>query len=324
MRQAPPPIIGCSPSIQRARELVERYAPTHLPILLVGPTGTGKELLAEHIHHRSGRRGELVDVNCGALPREMIESLLFGHRRGAFSGAVESTVGLVQWSDGGTLFLDELLSLSDEGQVKLLRVLESGAVRPLGEGAKRVVDLRIVGAVQDDVGARLASGGFRQDLYQRLAGVDIELPSLADRPEDLMPLAAHFAALEGRVLESRIERVLQGYAWPRNVRELRMAIERAGCLVENGTLPAAAVREAIAVGAPRDRVSTPLQASGDAPAAGRGLLAVCGAHGWNIARAAASLGIARSTLYYRLKANGISPRASRKGWLEFQWNSTEF
>src|SRR5947199_360221 len=142
-------IVGRSPCIRRALVLAERYARTRLRILVVGATGTGKELLAEYIHQRSGRPGPLVDVNCCALPRDMVESLLFGHRRGAFTGAVESTIGYVERSDGGTLFLDELAGLELSAQGKLLRVLETGYVEPLGAGANRRVDLRVVSAAQD-------------------------------------------------------------------------------------------------------------------------------------------------------------------------------
>src|SRR2546428_3426632 len=126
------PIVGVSPAIRRAVELVERFAPTPLPILLVGATGTGKELLARHIHQASRRRGDLIDVNCGALPQELAESLLFGHRRGAFTGAIESVTGHLERADGGTLFLDEVLHLSQSAQVKFLRALETGEVQPLG------------------------------------------------------------------------------------------------------------------------------------------------------------------------------------------------
>src|SRR6266568_1421625 len=136
-------IVGVSAAIRRALVLAERYARTRLPILLVGPTGTGKELFAQHIHEQSGRRGPLVDVNCCALPRDMVESLLFGHRRGAFTGATDSNTGYVQRADGGTLFLDELESLGTESQGKLLRVLETGEVEPVGANAKTRVDFRI-------------------------------------------------------------------------------------------------------------------------------------------------------------------------------------
>src|SRR6266699_1779197 len=158
-------IVGVSAAIRRALVLAERYARTRLPILLVGPTGTGKELFAQHIHERSGRPGPLVDVNCCALPRDMVESLLFGHRRGAFTGAMESSVGHVERSDGGTLFLDELASLGLDAQGKLLRVLETGDVQPLGAVNKKRVNLRVVSTAHDDLPDVLASGHFRRDLF---------------------------------------------------------------------------------------------------------------------------------------------------------------
>src|SRR3989442_1251533 len=215
-------IVGVSPAIRRGLVVAERYARTRLPILLVGATGTGKELFAKHIHVLSGRPGQLVDVNCCALPRDMVESLLFGHRRGAFTGAVESTVGYVERSDGGTLFLDELQSLAFEAQGKLLRVLESGEVGRLGAGTTQRVDLRLVGAVQDDINDAVEGGRFRRDLFQRAAGVVIELAPLAARPEDVVPLAEHFAGLQGRRLEPGVEHRLLNYSWPRNGRERQL------------------------------------------------------------------------------------------------------
>lgn len=142
------PIIGVSPATKAAMALAERFAPTSLPIFLVGATGTGKELFARHIHHCSGRRGQLVDVNCGALPQEIAESLLFGHRRGAFTGAIETVTGHLERAHSGTLFLDEVLHLSLSAQVKLLRALETGEVQPLGSARKNRVDFRIVSAAQ--------------------------------------------------------------------------------------------------------------------------------------------------------------------------------
>jgi DNA-binding NtrC family response regulator len=319
----PPPIIGTSLAIKRATELVERFAPTAMPILLIGATGTGKELFARHIHSASKRRGALIDVNCGALPHDMAESLLFGHRRGAFTGAVETVTGHLERADSGTLFLDEVLHLSLSSQVKLLRALETGEVQPLGAARKQRVDFRVVSAAQEDAPERLDGGTFRHDLFQRLAGVVIDLPLLADRTEDIVPLAEHFAAGQGQRLELGTTKVLEGHAWPGNVRELRLAIERAGCLVENGTLPPGAVRDAIALGMPRG----PLSDRRASDRRGRGadrrrraaprrswddLMAQCAANGWDAGRVAESLGIARSTLYDRLRAAGISLRALRK------------
>jgi len=307
----------------RARELIDRYAPSALSILLVGATGTGKELLARHIHARSGRIGRFVAVNCGALPHEMAEGLLFGYERGAFSGAVTRHHGHVECAEGGTLFLDELLSLPLDGQVKLLRTLDTGEIQRLGEETERYLDVRVVGAMQEDIAERVASGGFRRDLYQRLAGLVIELLPLAARMEDVRPLAEYFAGQRGQRLEPRAVEELTSYSWPGNVRELRLAIERAGLLVEDGTLPQGAVRSAIRMGALTGRTAG--REGALIPARELALTIVeCEAHKWDTRSAAASLGIARSTLYYRLKAAGVSPRASRKAHLEFHWNSMEF
>lgn len=328
------PIIGGSPAIKAATALIERFAPTALPILLIGATGTGKELFARHIHYYSRRSGQLVDVNCGALPHEIAESLLFGHRRGAFTGAVESVVGHLERAHNGTLFLDEVLHLSLSAQVKLLRALETGEVQPLGAGRKQRVDFRIVSAAQEDTPERLDRGLFRHDLFQRLAGIVIDLPLLADRPEDIVPLAEHFAAVRGQRLEQGTAEVLEGHVWPGNVRELRLAIERAGCLVENGTLPPSAVRDAIALGRPRER-STDRR---DRERRGEGidrrrkrpvrwdadeLRSLCEKYGWDATRVAEHYGIRLSAMYDRLKAVGISLRLLRKtGKPEFRSSST--
>lgn len=315
MKGPPPlgPIVGESAAIRRACELIERYAPTSLSILLVGATGTGKELLARHVHARSGRLGRFVGVNCGVLPRDMADGLLFGYDRGAFSGAVKRHRGHVECADGGTLFLDELLSLSLEGQAKLLRVLDTGEVQRLGEETERYVDARAVAAVQEDVEDRMARGALRRDLYRRLAGVVIDLPPLRDRPEDVIPLARHFAAARGQALEAGTAAVLAHHSWPGNVRELRDAIQRAGCLVENGTLPPRAVREAIALGAPtaasQRRVSEePLLATFTR----EGLVALCDLHGWNAERIAGDLGMGRTRFFQELGRAGLTLRALRK------------
>lgn len=301
-------IVGVSPAIRRAVVLAERYARTRIPILLVGATGTGKELFAQHIHERSSRPGPLVDVNCCALPRDIVESLLFGHRRGAFTGATESTVGYIQRSDGGTMFLDELGSLAPEAQGKLLRVLETGDVQPLGAATKQHVDLRVLGAVQDDVQAVVDAGRLRRDLFQRVAGVVIHLPPLETRREDIVPLAEYFTQALGKRLESGAERVLLAYPWPGNVRELRQVIERAGQLVEDGPLPLGALAEAIALGVPdvwqsRGGAQSPRRAETRAE-----LLSACEAEQWNADRVAQALGVHRATVFRRLKRAGISLR----------------
>ncbi len=306
-------IVGRSPSMRRAMALAERYARTRLPILVVGATGTGKELLAQYIHERSGRPGSFIDVNCCALPHDMVESLLFGHRRGAFTGAVESTVGYVERSDGGTLFLDELGGLELVAQGKLLRVLETGLVEPLGAGAKQRVDLRVVSAAQDTMARALTERRFRLDLFQRLAGVLIELLPLVARLEDVLPLAEHFARAQGRRLEVGVQEELLNYEWPGNVRELRMAIERAGELVENGTLSRSAVAEAIELGRLNSTSSPHGSATHGRHVFGReDLLAALSRNEWNAKRTATDLGVGRTTLFKRLKALGISLRSKPK------------
>jgi len=307
------PIVGESMAIRRARELVEHYAPTNLSILLVGATGTGKELLARHIHVRSGRVGRFVGVNCGVLPRDMADGLLFGYDRGAFSGAVKRHRGHVECADGGTLFLDELLSLSLDGQPKLLRALDTGEIQRLGEEMERYVDLRVVGAVQEDVEDRLTRGAFRKDLHQRVAGVVIELPPLVDRPEDLVPLARHFAAERGQLLEPGTAEILAKYSWPGNVRELRHVIVRAGHSVQNGTLPPSAVKEAITLGAPmpasrRGRSYGPILGTFTR----EGLIALCETYAWNAERIADHLGMGRTAFFAELRLVGLTLRGLRK------------
>jgi DNA-binding NtrC family response regulator len=287
-----PELIGVSPAIQLARAGIERFAGSRLPVLLVGPTGTGKDLIARHLHARSRPHGQLVDVNCGALPRDMVESLLFGHRKGAFTGAVETTTGLIPRAHGGTLFLDELSSLPIEGQAKLLRVLETGEVLPLGASAKQKVDFRLVAAVHDDIIARVAQGLFRRDLFHRVAALRIELPGLATRKEDVPPLALHFARLYGRTISTSAMMVLQRRPWLGNVRELRTVIERAVLLSDHTAL------EADVVG---DGEWEPERESGT-----QALRNLCREHGSRAGAIAGALGISRATLFRRLRAHGIS------------------
>jgi transcriptional regulator with PAS, ATPase and Fis domain len=298
-------IVGRSPALLRALALVERYARTRLSILLVGPTGTGKELLAQYLHHLSGRDGPMVDVNCCVLPRDMADSLLFGHTRGAFTGAITSTVGHIERAHGGTLFLDEIGSLPHDAQGKLLRVLETSEVLPLGAGAKRTVDLRVVAAAQDVIREDVRSGTFRLDLFQRVAGVVIELPALAERPEDVVPIGEHFAKMQGQRLEPASRLELLKYDWPGNVRELRSTIERASKLVANDTLSGAAILEAIQLGV---LMRGPAQALDER----RKLVRECEARAWDVQRITRELHIGRTTLFRRLRELGVSLREAKK------------
>ena len=299
-------IMGTSMAVRRAIGLVDRFARTQLPILVVGATGTGKELIAQRVHALSGRRGELVDVNCGALPGEMIESLLFGHRRGAFTGAVADSQGLIAQAHGGTLFLDELASLPLAGQAKLLRVLETREVRRVGDGAKVSVDFRLVAAVQEDLAVSAAKGAFRLDLAQRVSGVVVELPPLAERQEDIAPLAQHFAAMHGSALTRDALRLLMSHDWPGNVRELKVRIERAAIGSGRHLITAQELSEAMP-GNGRH-----LDAGHDASA----LVRACADAEWDAIRAAALLGISRATLYRRLKVHRLAlGLRSRRGSL---------
>jgi transcriptional regulator with PAS, ATPase and Fis domain len=303
-----PPIVGASAALRETVALAQRFAATDVPILLVGPTGTGKELFASHIHEWSGVRGELVDVNCATLPRELVDAQLFGCRRGAYTGAVESTPGLIEAADGGTLFLDELCSLSLEAQAKLLRVVETGEFRRLGETTKRRADFRLVAATQRLDAAGIEARVLRADLVQRLAGVIVELPPLANRLEDVIALAEHFAGAAGKVLAPSALDVLCGYRWPGNVRELRRVIERAACLARDGTLDAATVSRGIALGqANGARIETALAGEPSGPWLARVIVAGR-RHAWHAGRMAAALRINRATLFRRLKAARSSIR----------------
>ena len=305
-------ILGEGRALRHAMNLVKRFARTSLCILLQGATGTGKELFAQMIHEESGRRGRFVPINCGALPRTMIESLLFGHRRGAFTGAHESAPGFIEAADQGTLYLDELASLPLEDQVKLLRVLESEEVYRVGDTAPRKVDLRVVSSVQERPGTLVASGNLRLDLCERLAGVVIMLPSLRERGDDICVLADHFARRLGKTLGEGASTVLRQYGWPGNVRELRAVIERAVALSDDSGIEARMISEAIALGAAEVVRGTPAASEFHEFKEREHLIAACKANGWHAGRTATALGRARVTLYRRLKAAGLLLRAEKR------------
>jgi DNA-binding NtrC family response regulator len=227
-----------------------RIARADVTVLIRGETGTGKELIARAIHDVSTRRGPFVPINCGALPHNLIESELFGYKRGAFSGAHEERDGLVRRAHGGTLFLDEIAELPESSQVALLRVLQEGEVRPIGASAAVRVDIRVVAATHQDIPVRIADGRFRQDLYARLAGFEMTLPALRDRREDLGTL---IAAILPRVtlhperitLHRAAARALFRYAWPLNIRELEQALRAAVALADTGEIHLEHLSEAI-------------------------------------------------------------------------------
>ncbi len=217
-----PPLLGRSLAMQRARGEVARVAGRDMPVLVLGDSGTGKELVARALHERSGREGELIAVNCGALPKDLVESELFGHAAGAFTGAQKASPGLFASADGGTIFLDEIGEMPLAVQPKLLRALATGEIRAVGSSTTRVVDARVVAATNRDLRAEVEAERFRGDLYARLAGWTINLPPLRRRKEDILRLAATFLERHGAPtdLEPDAAEALLLHRWPYNVREL--------------------------------------------------------------------------------------------------------
>jgi hydrogenase-4 transcriptional activator len=246
-------VIGESAGLKHVMERVEQVAPTDAPVLVLGETGSGKEVIARAVHSRSRRaNGPVVRVNCGAIAPELVDSELFGHERGAFTGAAGTRKGWFERADGGTLFLDEIGELPRAAQVRLLRVLQDGALERVGGQDTIRVDVRIVAATHRELETMVREGTFREDLWYRLSVFPIRLPALRDRTEDIPALAAHFVERAGKRLggpglaptSSDIE-LLRGYWWPGNVRELAAVIERATILGNGKRLELAA-----ALGAP--------------------------------------------------------------------------
>ncbi len=297
-------LIGQSRSIGDIRSLIDRVAPHNTPVLIVGETGVGKEVVARLIHKASGRKGNFVDINCSAIPRDLFEGELFGFKAGSFTGAIKSKKGLAQWADGGTLFFDEIGDLPLELQPKLLRVLERGEVRALGDGNNISVDVRIVAATNSDPEVMLTEGRLRQDLYFRLSTFLIVIPPLRERGNDIMILAEYFL----RAFTRRMRRHSEGfsqevhdvflhYPWPGNVRELRNVIERGvimcdGSVIKKQHLPLELFRVPEEIrpldSIEKEHISTALRRFQG-----------------NITRTAKALQVPRSTLRDKLKDLGI-------------------
>jgi len=237
-----PGMIGRSEAMQRIYRLAQLVAPRSTTVLVVGQTGSGKELVARALHALSPRASRpFVAVNCAAIPEALLESELFGHARGAFTGAVQAQVGRIPAAHGGTLFLDEVSELPFGMQAKLLRFLEQKEVQRLGTAEVARVDVRVIAASNVDLAGRAGRGEFREDLFYRLSAFPLELPSLAERRSDIVPLAEHFLACMAAAMNAPCPRlsdeavaVLQGHPWRGNVRELQHVMERASILVENG------------------------------------------------------------------------------------------
>jgi two-component system, NtrC family, nitrogen regulation response regulator NtrX len=311
-------MVGESYVMGQLREQVAMAAPTNGRVLIFGENGTGKELVARSIHQLSRRRGgPFIEVNCAAIPEELIESELFGHVKGAFTGAVADRRGKFEASDGGTLFLDEIADMSLKTQAKVLRALQEQVVEPLGGTGSMKVDVRILAATNKDLPGEIRGGRFREDLYFRLNVIPIFVPPLREREADIPLLAAHFMEELAREYGRRPKRLdpgaaagLRGYQWPGNVRELRNVVERLMIMVPGETITMAdlafldpsAVAVAEAPGSPamslhdaRERFERDY------------ILRTLAAQQGNMSRTAEALGVERSNLYRKMRAFGIVP-----------------
>ena len=291
-------IVYADPASENALALACQVARSDIPMLVTGPNGAGKERYAEIIHANSlVRNGPFVALNCGALPSELIEAELFGAEAGAYTGANKPREGKFEAADGGTLFLDEIGTLPLAGQVKLLRVLETGRFQRLGSNRERSVKVRIVSATNANLQALIADGRFREDLFYRLNGIELRLPPLAQRPRDILPLARHFLPA-GKRLGDDAERALQRHAWPGNVRELRNAVQRAALLARSDVIAASDLA------LPPGTLDTTSN-GGDEPDRAS-IEAALERNGGVLAQAAADLGLSRQALYRRLDRLGIA------------------
>ena len=249
-------IIGKSAKMQEIFSIVQRIAPTMSTVLISGESGTGKELIARAIHYNSGRRGKFVSINCGALPETLLESELFGHERGAFTGAIREKRGLFHEAERGTIFLDEIGETSLAMQIKLLRVLQERQVRKVGSNIEAPVDVRVIAATNRDLSDSIQKGTFREDLFYRINVIPIELPPLRHRREDIPLLVEHFIAkftgsspdTSHKRISSDAMRVIEKYPWPGNVRELENVIERMTALETSDVLTTKSLPEHVFIG----------------------------------------------------------------------------
>ena len=305
-------LVFASPAMARLSELVARVAPRDVTVLVEGESGTGKERVAEAIWRASRRTDRpLVRFNCAALTPELAEAELFGHARGAFTGAVRARTGLFGEADGGTLLLDEVGELTPAAQAKLLRVLQDGEVRPVGEDRARRVDVRVLAATHRDLRAEVARGAFREDLFYRLEVVKLHIPPLRDRPEDIPALARHFLALFAQRFGVRcpppsaaLLARLAAHRWPGNVRELEHALESLLALSPEGELDLSL----LPAGDPGSPAAPPLGLKQRVEAYERGLVVdALRKAGGRRAEAARALGISRVTLHDKLRKYDIAP-----------------
>jgi DNA-binding NtrC family response regulator len=307
-------MIGSSPAMAGLLADIRRVAPSQAKVLITGENGVGKDLVAEAIHRLSKRADQpFVKLNCAAIPRDLVESELFGHEKGAFTGALQRKVGRLERADGGTLFLDEIGDLSAESQAKLLRAIETGEVDRIGATETIRVDVRILSATNKELDEAMESGEFRRDLFYRLNGVPLHVPPLRERAGDIPALAEHFlgktCALEGMTgkrLTPEALALLAEYRWPGNVRELRNLMERAAILVEGPEVGAEDLASWLEAASPSEE-SSGLRGEIERREA-EAIRKSLDQAGWNVTQAAAGLGIDRTNLHRKMRKYGIARR----------------
>jgi two-component system nitrogen regulation response regulator NtrX len=313
-------LVGDSPVMKELKSQVERAAPTKATVLITGESGTGKELVAREIHRRSSRASEpFIQVNCAAIPEELIESELFGHEKGSFTGAVRKQTGKFVAADGGTIFLDEVGDMSLRTQAKVLRVLQEGEVEPVGSATVIKVDVRVIAATNKDLTEEIRGGRFREDLYYRLNVIPIRTPPLRERRDDIGVLANHFAKLfseehtyHAKTFTPAAQKALQDASWRGNVRELRNLIERLVIMVpaeaiDITDLPAEFFRAPADIISASLRLNTLQEFKDEAEKAF--ILAKLREHGWNVSKTAEAIDTPRSNLYKKIEQYNIKREA---------------
>jgi DNA-binding NtrC family response regulator len=307
-------MIGASRAISAVRELIRTVAGTESTVLLTGESGTGKEIAARAIHELSLRKsGPFVAINCGAIPGELLESELFGHMKGSFTGAIRDKVGLMELANGGTFFLDEVGNTSPPTQMKILRAIQEREVMPVGGHATHKVDFRLIAATNENLEEGVTQGRFRKDLYYRLNVINIHLPPLRERPEDIDPLFRHFMALKDRAAkyalleqDARFMDVLHNYAWPGNIRELENVVERIAALSSTGKSGIELLPEHIRKPTPKSLVSDTPSAIPTMDEIEKAFIHwVLTQQGGQKQKAAEILGIGRSTLDRKIEKYGL-------------------
>ncbi len=315
--EEPPPLLGDSLPMRRLREEIVRVATSTATVLVQGESGTGKELVARRLHHLSERaRAPFVRVNCAAIPEELIESELFGHEKGSFTGAHRRQVGKFVQADGGTIFLDEVGDMSLKTQAKVLRVLQDGEVEPVGAGKPFRVDVRIIAATNKDLTAEVQAGRFREDLYYRLAVVLLNTPPLREHAEDIPLLVEHFTAEFCEEYNRRFKRWspevldrLTRYSWPGNVRELRNVVERAVIMELDDTIRNADLIPSPGAGATDRLLEIPNLAEFQRESERLYILHHLERNNWNVAATARAIGTPRSNLYKKMQAYDIERKS---------------